>query len=160
MGIIDRKLPDNKIFEGLDLIVNWSRKSSLWWLTFATACCGIELMQTGASRFDLDRFGSVFRASPRQADLIIVAGTITLKMAERLKRLYEQIPEPKYVIAMGSCANTGGPFIKDSYSVLRGVDRIIPVDVYVPGCPPRPEALIEGIMKLQEKIMKEKVFRR
>jgi NADH-quinone oxidoreductase subunit B len=160
MGIIDRKLPDNKIFEGVDLIVNWSRKSSLWWLTFATACCGIELMQTGASRFDLDRFGSVFRASPRQADLIIVAGTITLKMAERLKRLYEQIPEPKYVISMGSCANTGGPFIKDSYSVLRGVDRIIPVDVYVPGCPPRPEALIEGIMKLQEKIMKEKVFRK
>jgi NADH-quinone oxidoreductase subunit B len=160
MGIIYRKLPDNKIFEGVDLIVNWSRKSSLWWLTFATACCGIELMQTGASRFDLDRFGSVFRASPRQADLIIVAGTITLKMAERLKRLYEQIPEPKYVISMGSCANTGGPFIKDSYSVLRGVDRIIPVDVYVPGCPPRPEALIEGIMKLQEKIMKEKVFRK
>jgi len=160
MGIIDRKLPDNKIFEGIDLVVNWSRKSSLWWLTFATACCGIELMQTGASRFDLDRFGSVFRASPRQADLIIVAGTITLKMAERLKRLYEQIPEPKYVISMGSCANTGGPFIKDSYSVLRGVDRIIPVDVYVPGCPPRPEALIEGIMKLQEKIMKEKVFRK
>jgi NADH-quinone oxidoreductase subunit B len=160
MGIIDRRLPDNKIFEGVDLIVNWSRKSSLWWLTFATACCGIELMQTGASRFDLDRFGSVFRASPRQADLIIVAGTITLKMAERLKRLYEQIPEPKYVISMGSCANTGGPFIKDSYSVLRGVDRIIPVDVYVPGCPPRPEALIEGIMKLQEKIMKEKVFRK
>jgi NADH-quinone oxidoreductase subunit B len=160
MGIIDRRLPDNKIFEGVDLIVNWSRKSSLWWLTFATACCGIELMQTGASRFDLDRFGSVFRASPRQADLIIVAGTITLKMAERLKRLYEQIPEPKYVISMGSCANTGGPFIKDSYSVLRGVGRIIPVDVYVPGCPPRPEALIEGIMKLQEKIMKEKVFRK
>lgn len=160
MGLIDRKLPDNRLFEGIDLIVNWSRKSSLWWLTFATACCGIELMQTGASRFDLDRFGSVFRGSPRQADLIIVAGTITLKMAERLKRLYEQIPEPKYVISMGSCANTGGPFIKDSYSVLRGVDRIIPVDVYVPGCPPRPEALIEGIMKLQEKIMKEKVFRK
>lgn len=160
MGIIDRQLPDNKLFEGVDLVVNWSRKSSLWWLTFATACCGIELMQTGASRFDLDRFGSVFRASPRQADLIIVAGTITLKMAERLKRLYEQIPEPKYVISMGSCANTGGPFIKDSYSVLRGVDRIIPVDVYVPGCPPRPEALIEGIMKLQKKIMKQKVFRK
>lgn len=160
MGILDRKLPENIATEGLDYVVNWSRKSSLWWLLFATACCGIELMQTGASRFDLDRFGSVFRSSPRQADLIIVAGTITLKMADRLKRLYEQIPEPKYVIAMGSCACTGGPFVKDAYSVLRGVDRIIPVDVYVPGCPPRPESLIEGIMKLQEKIMKEKVFRK
>lgn len=160
MGILDRKLPDNLITESVDIVVNWSRKSSLWWLLFATACCGIELMQTGASRFDLDRFGSVFRSSPRQSDLIIVAGTITLKMADRLKRLYEQIPEPKYVIAMGSCACTGGPFVKDAYSVLRGVDRVIPVDVYVPGCPPRPESLIEGIMKLQQKIMKEKIFRR
>lgn len=142
----------------VDKFINWSRKSSLWYLLFATACCGIELMQTGASRYDLDRFGAVFRATPRQSDLMIVAGTITHKMAERVKRLYDQMPEPKYVISMGSCANTGGPFYKDSYCVVKGVDLIIPVDVYVPGCPPRPEALIDGILSLQNIIDEKKNF--
>ncbi|KRT74088.1 MAG: NADH dehydrogenase subunit B, NADH-quinone oxidoreductase subunit B [Deltaproteobacteria bacterium CSP1-8] len=141
-----------------DKFINWCRKSSLWYLLFATACCGIELMQTGASRYDLDRFGAVFRATPRQSDLMIVAGTITHKMAERLIRLYEQMPEPKYVISMGSCANTGGPFYKDSYCVVKGVDLLIPVDVYVPGCPPRPEALIDGILKLQKIIEQKRNF--
>ena len=141
-----------------DLFVNWARKSSLWYLLFATACCGIELMQAGASRYDMDRFGAVFRATPRQSDLMLVAGTITHKMAERVKRLYDQMPEPKYVISMGSCANTGGPFYKDSYCVVKGVDLLIPVDVYIPGCPPRPEALIDGIMKLQKIIMQRKNY--
>jgi NADH-quinone oxidoreductase subunit B len=141
-----------------DLFVNWARKSSLWYLLFATACCGIELMQAGASRYDMDRFGAVFRATPRQSDLMLVAGTITHKMADRVKRLYDQMPEPKYVIAMGSCANTGGPFYKDSYCVVKGVDLLIPVDVYIPGCPPRPEALIDGIMKLQRIIMQKKNY--
>ncbi|MCL4479408.1 MAG: NADH-quinone oxidoreductase subunit B [Deltaproteobacteria bacterium] len=156
MGVLENSLPPNMLFTTVDKFLNWSKKSSLWYMLFATACCGIELMQAGASRYDLDRFGSVFRATPRQSDLIIVAGTITHKMADRVKKLYDQMPSPKYVIAMGSCANTGGPFFKDSYSVLKGVDQIIPVDVYVPGCPPRPEALIDGIIKLQQKIMEKK----
>ncbi len=156
MGVLENSLPPNILFTTVDKFLNWSKKSSLWYMLFATACCGIELMQAGASRYDLDRFGSVFRATPRQSDLIIVAGTITHKMADRVKKLYDQMPSPKYVIAMGSCANTGGPFFKDSYSVLKGVDQIIPVDVYVPGCPPRPEALIDGIIKLQQKIMEKK----
>ncbi len=156
MGVLENSLPPNMLFTTVDKFLNWSKKSSLWYMLFATACCGIELMQAGASRYDLDRFGSVFRATPRQSDLMIVAGTITHKMADRVKKLYDQMPSPKYVIAMGSCANTGGPFFKDSYSVLKGVDQIIPVDVYVPGCPPRPEALIDGIIKLQQKIMEKK----
>ena len=156
MGVLENSLPPNILFTTVDKFLNWSKKSSLWYMLFATACCGIELMQAGASRYDLDRFGSVFRATPRQSDLIIVAGTITHKMADRVKKLYDQMPSPKYVIAMGSCANTGGPFFKDSYSVLKGVDQIIPVYVYVPGCPPRPEALIDGIIKLQQKIMEKK----
>ncbi len=158
MGVLEDRLPENILFTTVDKFLNWSKKSSLWYMLFATACCGIELMQTGASRYDLDRFGAVFRATPRQSDLMIVAGTITHKMADRVKKLYAQMPSPKYVIAMGSCANTGGPFYKDSYAVLKGVDRIIPVDVYVPGCPPKPEALIEGIMKLQERIMEKKTL--
>jgi NADH-quinone oxidoreductase subunit B len=158
MGVLEGSLPENIMFTTVDRFLNWSKKSSLWYMLFATACCGIELMQAGASRYDLDRFGAVFRATPRQSDLMIVAGTITHKMADRVKKLYDQMPSPKYVIAMGSCANTGGPFFKDSYSVLKGVDLIIPVDVYVPGCPPKPEALIEGIMKLQEKIMEKKTL--
>lgn len=156
MGVLENSLPPNMLFTTVDRFLNWSKKSSLWYMLFATACCGIELMQAGASRYDLDRFGSVFRATPRQSDLMIVAGTITHKMADRVKKLYDQMPSPKYVIAMGSCANTGGPFFKDSYSVLKGVDQVIPVDVYVPGCPPRPEALIDGIIKLQQKIMEKK----
>ena len=134
--------------------LRWGMRNSLWYLLFGTACCAIELMQTGMSRYDLDRFGMLPRATPRQSDVMIVAGTVTYKMALRIRRLYEQMPDPKYVIAMGSCANSGGAFVP-SYSVLRGVDRIVPVDVYVPGCPPRPEALIQGCLKLMEKIDRE-----
>lgn len=134
--------------------VNWGRKSALWPMTFGLACCAIEMIATGAGRFDIDRFGAgVFRPSPRQSDLIIVAGTVTLKMGVVVRRIYEQMPEPKWAIAMGACASTGGPF--DSYSTMQGVDRVIPVDVYIPGCPPRPEALLYGLMRLQDIIMQE-----
>ena len=138
--------------------LNWGRKSSIWYLLFASACCGIELMQAGGPRTDLDRFGAVPRATPRQADLLIVAGTITYKMAERVRLLYEQMAEPRYVIAMGSCANCGGLF-QGSYSVLKGVDKILPVDIYLPGCPPRPEALADAILKLERKMSQEKYLR-
>lgn len=138
-----------------DFVLNWSRKSSIFYLLFGLACCGIELMQTGGPRADVDRFGAIPRASPRQADLMIVAGTLTYKMAERCRLLYDQMPDPKYVIAMGSCANCGGLF-QLSYSVVKGVDKILPVDVYVPGCPPRPEALTQGILKIQEIAMSER----
>jgi NADH-quinone oxidoreductase subunit B len=134
--------------------VNWARKSALWPMTFGLACCAIEMIATGAGRFDIDRFGAgVFRPSPRQSDLIIIAGTVTLKMGPVVRRVYEQMPEPKWAIAMGACASTGGPF--DSYSTMQGVDRCIPVDVYIPGCPPRPEALLYGLMRLQDIIMRE-----
>ncbi len=147
----------NLLLTRVEDLLNWGRKNSTWYLLFATACCAIELMQTGGPRGDFERFGSAFRTSPRQSDLMIVAGTITYKMATRARLLYDQMAEPKYVIAMGSCANCGGPF-EQSYSVLRGVDKIIPVDVYLPGCPPRPEALTEALMKVQEKIKKERYF--
>jgi len=139
----------------VDEVLNWSRKSSVWYMLFGLACCAIEMMQTGGPRADLDRFGAVPRATPRQSDMMIVAGTLTLKMALRTKVLYDQMPDPKYVISMGSCANCGGLF-QLAYSVCDGVDKVIPVDVYVPGCPPRPEALTEGLLKLQEKMMQER----
>lgn len=143
----------------IEQLVNWSRSSSMFYLLFGLACCGIELMQTGGPRADLDRFGAVPRATPRQSDLMIVAGTLTYKMAERCKLLYEQMAEPRYVVSMGSCANCGGLF-QLAYSVVKGVDKIIPVDVYVPGCPPRPEALTEGFLRVQELVKREKYKRR
>ena len=151
----------NIILTSIDYILNWSRANSLWPLTFATSCCGIEMMQTVASDNDIARFGSeVFRGSPRQADLLICAGTITHKMAPALLRLYQQMAEPKYVIAMGACTCGGGMFADTSYSVVNGIDKIIPVDIFLPMCPPRPEALIDAIRKLQNKIRKESVLDR
>lgn len=144
------------ILSAVDFVYNWARSNSVWPLTFATSCCGIEMISASASKYDIARFGSeVFRATPRQADLIITAGTITHKMAPALIKLYEQMPEPKYVIAMGACCVTGGMYENDSYSVVRGVDRLIPVDVYLPGCPPRPEALLDAIIQLQKKMRTE-----
>lgn len=146
----------NVFLASIDGVINWGRKNSLWPLTFATSCCGIEMMAAGAPRHDFARFGmEVYRASPRQADVIVVAGTITNKMAPVLKMLYDQMSEPKYVIAMGACAVSGGPFYLNSYNVVKGVDHIIPVDVFVPGCPPRPEALLYGMIQLQRKIETE-----
>ncbi|MDZ4322470.1 MAG: NADH-quinone oxidoreductase subunit B family protein [Alphaproteobacteria bacterium] len=141
----------------LDKVAAWAQSGSLWPMTFGLACCAIEMMQTAAARYDLDRFGVVFRPSPRQADLMIVAGTLTNKMAPALRRVYDQMAEPRYVISMGSCANGGG-YYHYSYSVTRGCDRIVPVDVYVPGCPPTAEALLYGILQLQRKIQREKHF--
>ena len=140
-------------------IVSWARQGSFWPLTFGLACCAVEMMHSTLSRYDFDRFGVIFRATPRQADLIIVSGTLTNKMAPALRKVYDQMPEPRYVISMGSCANGGG-YYHYSYSVVRGCDRIVPVDIYVPGCPPSAEALLYGIMQLQKKIRNKGSFNR
>ena len=171
MGLLDNLNPAPPQ-EGVDLqgsgillgtmedVLNWGRSLSNWYLQFGLACCAIEFMALNAAHFDYMRFGNIPRTSPRQADFMIVSGTVTLKMSERIHRLYEQMSEPKYVLSMGSCANSGGPYWQYGYHVLKGVDRVIPVDVYVPGCPPRPEAFFEGIVKLQEKIRKQEIFRK
>ena len=152
-NVIAEALPD-VITTRLDSLVNWARKSSLWPATFGLACCAIEMMATTDARHDLARFGSeVFRASPRQADVMIVSGRVSRKMAPVLRRIYDQMPEPKWVISMGACATSGGVF--DNYAIVQGVDKIVPVDVYIPRCPPRPEMLIHAVMMLQEKVMKE-----
>ncbi|GCB80042.1 hypothetical protein scyTo_0016090 [Scyliorhinus torazame] len=151
-------LPSNKgeyVITKLDELINWARRSSLWPMTFGLACCAVEMMHMAAPRYDMDRFGIVFRASPRQSDVMIVAGTLTNKMAPALRKVYDQMPEPRYVVSMGSCANGGG-YYHYSYAVVRGCDRIVPVDIYVPGCPPTAEALLYGILQLQKKIKRER----
>lgn len=151
MGLDDKKLPDLPVVRGVDFVYNWSRRSSLWFMTFGLACCAIEMMSAQTSRYDWERFGFAPRATPRQADVMIVAGTVTKKMSKRLVTLYHQMAEPRYVIAMGSCAISGGGF-RDSYNVVKGVDLLVPVDIFVPGCPPRPEAILAGMIELQKKI--------
>lgn len=159
-GKVTDDLSENVILTTVDDLYNWARLSSLWPLMYGTACCFIEFAALIGSRFDFDRFGLVPRCSPRQADLIITAGTITMKMAPALVRLYEEMPEPKYVIAMGACTITGGMFSVDSPTTVRGVDKLIPVDVYIPGCPPRPEAIIDAIIKLRKKVANESIQER
>jgi len=156
MGLIDHQFEDNFITTSIDRVLNWARESSIWPMGFGLACCAIEMMAASASRFDIARFGAeVFRASPRQSDLMIVAGRLSRKMAPVLRRIYDQMPEPKWVISMGACASCGGVF--DNYSIVQGVDQVVPVDVFVPGCPPRPESLIYGIVQLQRKIDKQRM---
>jgi NADH-quinone oxidoreductase subunit B len=158
--IIEEHAEGGFMLANLEALINWSRKNSLWPLTFGTRCCAIEFMAAGASRHDFARFGAeVARATPRQADVILISGSISYKMAPVLKRLYDQMPDPKWVIAVGACAISGGPFFYNSYAIVKGADHVIPVDVYVPGCPPRPEAILFGIMQLQKKIMTEKSLR-
>ena len=157
---VTQDLSENVILTTVDDLYNWAKLSSLWPLLYGTACCFIEFAALIGSRFDFDRFGLVPRSSPRQADLIITAGTITMKMAPALVRLYEEMPEPKYVIAMGACTITGGMFSSDSTTAVRGVDKLIPVDVYIPGCPPRPEAIFDAIIKLRKKVANESIQER
>jgi len=153
MPWIEGRIEENVVTTTVEQAINWARQSSVWPMTFGLACCAIEMMAAGASRYDIDRFGAgAFRATPRQADLMIVAGTVTYKMASRVRRLYNMMPEPKFVIAMGACTVGGGPYFKWGYHVVKGVGVVVPVDVYVPGCPPRPEALLEGLMRIQDKI--------
>ncbi len=159
MGLIDDRFEKTTFVTSLDFLFNWARRSSLWWLQFGLACCGIEMISAQMSRFDLsERFGNLQRASPRQADFMIVAGTVTKKMAPVVRQLYDQMPEPKWVISMGSCASVGGPY--DTYAVVQGVDQVIPVDVYVPGCPPTPEALYFGVLTLQNKVIRYETMAR
>lgn len=161
MGLLENRFEDGFVVTSVEQAINWARESSLWPMTFGLACCAIEMMAVGAPRYDIDRFGAgAFRATPRQADLMIVAGTVNLKMAERVRRLYELMPDPKFVIAMGACTCGGGPYYKYGYNVAKGVDLVVPVDVYVPGCPPRPEALLEGLMRVQDKIRRMHNLRR
>ena len=160
MGLLDQKFGHGGIvITRLDDLLNWARLSSMFPMGFGLACCAIEFMSTVSSGYDLDRFGIVPRPSPRLSDVLLVSGTVTFKMADRVRRLYEQMPEPRYVISMGSCANCGGPYWEHGYHVVKGVNRVIPVDVYVPGCPPRPEALLGGFIKLQEKIRRETLMK-
>lgn len=159
MGLIDDRFDKNIFTTSLDFLFNWGRRSSLWWLQFGLACCAIEMISASMARFDLsERFGMLFRSSPRAADLMIVAGTVTKKMAPIVRTLYDQMADPKWVLSMGSCANVGGPY--DTYAVVQGVDQVVPVDVYVPGCPPNPEALYYGILQLQNKIIKYETMAR
>jgi NADH-quinone oxidoreductase subunit B len=153
VGVIDNRFEENVLTTTTDFLFNWARRSSLWPMTFGLACCAIEMISASMARFDAaERFGMLFRASPRQADCVIIAGTVTRKMAPIIRRLYDQMPDPKWAISMGSCANVGGPY--DTYAVVQGVDHVIPVDIYVPGCPPNPEALFYGVLELQNKVIK------
>lgn len=154
LAILNMLMNLNYVVSKIDDLLNWSRRCSLWPMTFGLACCAVEMMHAGASRYDLDRFGIIFRASPRQSDVMIVAGTLTNKMAPALRKVYDQMSEPRWVISMGSCANGGG-YYHYSYSVVRGCDKIVPVDIYVPGCPPTSEALLYGILQLQKKIRRQ-----
>ncbi len=161
MPLLENRFEDSFVVTSLDQAIDWARASSLWPMTFGLACCAIEMMAVGGPRYDIDRFGAgAFRATPRQADLMIVAGTVNLKMAERVRRLYDLMPDPKFVIAMGACTCGGGPYYKYGYNVVKGVDLVVPVDVYVPGCPPRPEALLEGLMRVQDKVKTMRTLRK
>ena len=160
ISLANRFNQDNFVVGKLDDLLNWARSGSPWFFQFGLACCAIEMMATGGPRHDLERFGIMPRSSPRQVDVMIVAGTATLKMALRIKRLYEQMANPKYVLAMGSCATSGGPYWQHGYHVLKGVDLIVPVDVYVPGCPPRPEALLQGLLEIKKRIREDTPLRK
>ena len=157
MRMIECKLNEGIITTSSDKLINWARTGSMWPMSFGLACCAVEMMYAAAAHYDLDRFGIIFRPSPRQSDVMIVAGTLVNKMAPALRKVYDQMAEPRWVISMGSCANGGG-YYHYSYAVVRGCDRVVPVDIYVPGCPPTPEALFDGILKLQDQIMQKRVF--